>query len=159
MKIIVIGMDNTGKTTLCNTLAEKLNYEHVKSPGPQLSKEEMVKWMNEQLSKENVIIERFPFLEEMVYGKILRGKSKFTFRDNINVKDCFIIYCKPYNFTIGNKEEMTGVIENQRILNKQWEKVISKFQYLYGFVYKYNWQAYSGLEELLDAIQFLQELR
>lgn len=157
MKIIVIGMDNTGKTTLCDKLAEKLNYEHVKSPGPQLTKQEMLDWMNEQLSKENVIIERFPFFEEMVYGKILRGKSKFTFRNKINDRDCLFIYCKPTEFNIGQKEEMNGVIENQRILNKQWEKVIHKFQYIYGFIYKYNYQLDPQAEDLLNAIQMLQE--
>ena len=75
----------------------------------------------------------------------------------INTKDCLFIYCKPTEFNIGQKEEMDGVIENQRILNKQWEKVIHKFQYNYGFVYKYDYQSDSEAERLLDVIQMLQE--
>ena len=155
MKIIVIGMDNTGKTTLCEKLSKELNYEHVKSPGPHLSKEEMVDWMNEQLSKDNIIIERFPFFEEMVYGKVLRGKSKFTFRD-MTLRDCLIINCKPSKFIIGNKEEMDGVVDHQDQLRKRWRQIIRKIKKLYTcFNYRYDYQKDPQAEEVLNVISQL----
>ena len=41
MKLIVVGMDNSGKTTLCETLAYKLKALHIKPMGPGHTKEEI----------------------------------------------------------------------------------------------------------------------
>ena len=41
LKVIVVGMDNTGKTTLVNQLSEYYGCESIKSLGPGYSREEM----------------------------------------------------------------------------------------------------------------------
>ena len=153
-------MDNMGKTTLCEKLSRELNILHIKSQGPNQTKGMMLYWMDECLIRsENLIIERFPFFEEMVYGHILRGESKFTFRDRefqkIKEENPLIIYCKVNKFTIGQKEEMDGVIENQKALNKQWRKVIRKLKSRYNNVIEYNYQQDPEAKELLNVIRSL----
>lgn len=118
-KIIVIGMDNTGKTTLVNQLKEKLNCDSIKSMGPGYTREEMKTKAIQDLTKEElVILERFPMIEEMVYGTVLRNHSNFEIQDIIDIKqyDPFIIYCRPNRETIfnfGDREQMKGVIEEK----------------------------------------------
>ena len=131
-KIIVLGMDNTGKTTLCKELAERLGYEHVNSLGPKVSKEEMAQFIDDHLADEKpMIFERFCFFEEMVYGEILRGESKFhwdgPYHYKIQDANPLIIYCRPSRkkiFQFGDREQMPGVIEES-------EKLLGAFDDLY----------------------------
>lgn len=131
-KIIVLGMDNTGKTTLCNQLSEALGYEHVNSLGPKVSPWEMMNFIDHTMKSENsMVLERFCFFEEMVYGKILRGHSNFGWDSTYleTIRDAFplIVYCRPSRekiFSFGNREQMEGVIE-------QKEKLLAAFDDLY----------------------------
>jgi len=148
MKIIVLGMDNTGKTTLCQQLSEQLNTVIIKSPGPNLTQLEMDAniWAN-MTNTHNLILERFCFFEEMVYGKILRGKSKYNFRSKpfeyIKEANPVIVYCRPSKSVIKNwkeREQMEGVIDNSDKLLKQFDKVIKKAQKHGLKVIKYNYK-------------------
>lgn len=131
-KVIVLGMDNTGKTTLCQELSELLGYEHVNSLGPKVSYEEMANFLKEKFtSEEPMVFERLCFFEEMVYGPILRGESKFHWDDPYSyiLRDSapIIVYCRPPMkriFNFGDREQMEGVIE-------QKEKLLLAFDDLY----------------------------
>ena len=160
MKIIVIGMDNTGKTTLCNKLSEELNIRHIKSEGPSISFETMKRLIRERLfAPEDLILERFSFFEELIYGPVLRGGSKFKFSDMeyvyLKAENPVIIYCKPSKFKIGDKEEMDGVIENADNLNKRWRKLIRKLKEDHFTVLTYNYQQDPEAKELLNALREL----
>lgn len=144
MKLIVVGMDNTGKTTLCKELASKLNALHATSLGPNHTREEMLEEIRYYMDKsENVVFERFSIFEELIYGKILRGKSKFAFEDIDLIKKYkpIIIYCRPDNdiiFNFGSREQMDGVIEYKEELVKAWDDLI--FNSISGFkIIKYDW--------------------
>jgi len=134
MKIIILGMDNTGKTTLANYLNEKLGIVKIVSPGPHITKLEMEANIYASMTNSHsLILERFCFFEEMVYGKVLRGKSKFSFKDDIfkYIKEAkpLIIYCRPRLRKIrewGNREQMEGVIDNSKKLLHQFDRVIKK---------------------------------
>lgn len=162
MKVLVIGMDNTGKTTLCKELSERLNLKWVKSLGPNKSKEELEDYLiNNLTSDEDCIFERFSFFDEMVYGKVLRGVSKFDFNDRIyqvlkEVKP-IIIYCRPEAETIFNwndREQMEGVIEQSQTLITQWDLLIDRlydtkpFSKLIRWDYKHN-----TLENILEQVK------
>ena len=68
-KIVIIGMDNTGKTTLVNDMKNILKIESIKSPGPNFTKEEMYEEIITDLSKEEVVIlERFASLKLTLSG-------------------------------------------------------------------------------------------
>lgn len=136
MKLIILGMDNSGKTTLANQLSKELQIPVINSPGPHLSKLEMEANIHDNMSESSdLILERFCFFEEMVYGKILRGESKFTFKNDVikYIKDAnpTLIYCRPSKSIIKNwkeREQMEGVIDNSDKLLSQYDKVIKKAQ-------------------------------
>jgi adenylate kinase family enzyme len=144
MKIIVCGMDNTGKTTLCNSLSVRTGFKIVRIGGPEFSKESMMEdtllYLNDGKS---IIFERFPIFEEMVYGKVLRGKSKFEYSDIEAIKKYkpIIIYCRPSKdviFNFGKREQMKGVIEQKEALVKAWDDLM--IDTISGFkIIKYDW--------------------
>ena len=137
MKIIVCGMDNTGKTTLCNSLSAKTGFKIIRIGGPKDSRESMMEDTLLYLKDwQSVIFERFPIFEEMVYGKILRGKSKFNYSDIESIRKYkpIIIYCRPSDnviFNFGSREQMKGVIEQKEKLLKEWDNLI--FDTITGF--------------------------
>lgn len=124
--IVVFGCDNSGKSTLCTQLVSLLNEDvdftadtrH--TPGP-VSVEEMIKYMENSLvpknSRHTRIFDRFPIIEEKVYGPLLRGYDKFSGLDidkYLKQVDLFI-YCYPGLFTIlnwGDREQYPGVKSN-----------------------------------------------
>jgi len=126
MNIVIFGCDNTGKTTLASQLVDYLNEdvdyvaEAIHSLGPNKTYDEMMTFMQEKLlpvnSKHTRIFDRFPFIEESIYGPLLRGENKFV---GVNVKDLLdkvdlFVYCYPGLFTIlnwGDREQMDGVKE------------------------------------------------
>lgn len=144
-KIIVVGMDNTGKTTLVNQLKEFYKCESIKSPGPNYTRQEMIDEIKKDLDLPNkVILERFSILEELVYGNVLRNHSKFSLDDMDWVRDYdfVIIYCRPedkviYNF--GDREQMAGVIEEKEKLVEAWDNLIIDLARIGFVVIPYDW--------------------
>lgn len=131
-KIVIIGMDNTGKTTLVNDMKNLLNVEGIKSPGPNFTKEEMYNEVITNLSREElVILERFAIIEEIIYGEILRNAPKFNFEDLMQIEEKYhpiFIYCRPKKkdvFNFGERDQMEGVIERS-------EKLLEGFDNLYN---------------------------
>lgn len=144
-KIIVVGMDNTGKTTLVNQLKEFYKCESIKSPGPNYTRQEMIDEIKKDLDLPNkVILERFSILEELVYGNVLRNHSKFTIDDMDWVRDYdfIIVYCRPgdeviYNF--GDREQMAGVIEEKEKLVEAWDNLIIDLARIGFVIIPYDW--------------------
>lgn len=153
-KIVVIGMDNTGKTTLANQLAHDFGCEHIKSPGPGYSREEMMEELIRELELPDLtILERFSILEELVYGNVLRNHSKFNYSDLelIRKYNPLFIYCRPsdedvYNF--GDREQMKGVIEEKEKLLKAWDNLIKRLKKDGYDVIKYNWRTATDKDQL-----------
>ena len=84
----------------------------------------------------------------MIYGKVLRNKSKFTFNSKLYkiVKQIMpvIIYCRPEDEIILNwkdREQMNGIIENSKKLIVKWDKLINKIEKKACFskLIKYNY--------------------
>lgn len=144
-KIIVVGMDNTGKTTLVNQLKEFYKCESIKSPGPNYTRQEMIDEIKKDLDLPNkVILERFSILEELVYGNVLRNHSKFRLDDMDWVRDYdfVIIYCRPedkviYNF--GGREQMDGVIEEKEKLVEAWDNLMIDLARIGFVIIPYDW--------------------
>ena len=145
LKIIVVGMDNTGKTTLVNQLSEYFECESIKSLGPGYTRQEMIDEVKRKLELPGVkILERFSILEECVYGKVLRNNQKFTLDDMdwIRDYDFVIIYCRPdddviYNF--GDREQMVGVIEEKDKLVKEFDDLMVEVARRGFVVIPYDW--------------------
>ena len=144
-KIIVVGMDNTCKTTLVNQLKEFYKCESIKSPGPNYTRQEMIDEIKKDLDLPNkVILERFSILEELVYGNVLRNHSKFRLDDMDWVRDYdfIIVYCRPedeviYNF--GDREQMDGVIEEKEKLVEAWDNLMIDLARIGFVIIPYDW--------------------
>ena len=145
LKIIVVGMDNSGKTTLVNQLSEYFECESIKSLGPGYSRQEMIEEIKRKLDLPGIkILERFSISEECVYGKVLRNNQKFTIDDMdwIRDYDFAIVYCRPddnviYNF--GDREQMVGVIEEKDRLLKEFDNLMIELSRRGFIVIPYDW--------------------
>lgn len=136
--IIVTGMDNSGKTTLAVKVSQELGIPLVKSLGPNHTKDEKHLWFLDQMTRETIfpnstIFDRFLPLEEMVYGKVLRGDPIYSLDDPFmkSLKDLnpFIIYTRPSSeviFNFGDREQMEGVIETKEKLLAAWDDLMWK---------------------------------
>ena len=155
-KIVIIGMDNTGKTTLVNDMKNILNIESIKSPGPNFTKEEMYEEIITDLSKEElVILERFAIVEEMIYGEILRNAPKFNFEDLMQIKEEYnpiFIYCRPKKenvFNFGDREQMEGVIEQSKKLLEGFDNLYNKMIQNEFDIFRYDYNVSTPEEMVL----------
>lgn len=150
--IIITGMDNSGKTTLCQQLSQLMHLPIIHSAGPELTSDEKKVWTLNQLSQEYVhpnlvIFDRFMPLEEMVYGPILRGHSDFDFNDpfidSLYERNPVIIYTRPDRETIltdNGRNQMEGVMANGEKLLQAWDELIFRFMATGWNVLVYNWR-------------------
>lgn len=134
--IIVTGMDNTGKSTLVDKLAEEYNLTKVKSLGPEFTRDEKNLWIMDQIGRDQrfsnlLIFDRFLPFEEMVYGKVLREENIYTLDDPYlqALKGCNpqIIYTRPSSRTIFNwddRPQMPGVIHRGKDLLAAWDDLM-----------------------------------
>lgn len=155
-KIVIIGMDNTGKTTLVNDMKNILNIESIKSPGPNFTKEEMYEKIITDLSKEEVVIlERFAIVEEMIYGEILRHNAKFNFEDLMQIKEKYnpiFIYCRPKKENVlefGDREQMEGVIEQSKKLLEAFDNLYNRMIQNEFDIFRYDYNVSTPVEMVL----------
>ena len=155
-KIVIIGMDNTGKTTLVNDMKNILNIESIKSPGPNFTKEEMYEKIITDLSKEKVVIlERFAIIEEMIYGEIIRHNSKFNFEDLMQIKEQYnpiFIYCRPKKENVldfGDREQMEGVIEQSKKLLEAFDNLYNRMIQNEFDIFRYDYNVSTPEEMVL----------
>ena len=143
--IIVTGMDNSGKTTLVQQLVEELNrnpfqerkFKVVNSPGP-VKKAIQESWVVNQVTLEQKerftnIYERFPLLEEVVYGEVLRNDPLFTYGDSyfklLKKENPLIVYTRPSReriFNFGDRPQMEGVIDKSKELLAAYDDLMFK---------------------------------
>lgn len=161
MILIVLGFDNTGKTTLANKLSEYYSTEVIYSLGPQATKEEQLHFMAQALTGSDSIRlhERFPPFEELVYGPTLRGKSNFTLGEIEDLKRArpLLVYARPPHLKtldFGEREQMSGVVEQAIPIMKQWDKLIHMLD-LFGWdIFKYDYTTEpQAWEQLIGRIE------
>lgn len=167
-KIVVFGCDNTGKTTLCESLVGILNFkfpgstEVAKSLGPNKMVEEQIDFMEEMLgNKDKVIIfDRFPIIEEATCGKVLRGKNNFQEWENTNVVDLLgkvdlFIFCYPGLFDVlnwGEREQLDGVKENALKLINAYNEMAVSLRSLGFKVVEYNYKIGKNFHNIVKEI-------
>ena len=155
--IVVFGCDNTGKTTLAKYLVEKINEEnpdvcaiYKKSLGPNKTKDEQIDFMRSVTSfKSLVVFDRYPIVEEMTSGIVLRGKNNFQDSSKelmeyyLKKIDCYI-FCYPGLFDIVNweeREQLDGVKENVLDLINQYNRFAFALKECGFNVIEYNYKA------------------
>ena len=152
-KIIVFGVDNSGKTTLAKAISGCFGFSYAHSLGP-VPIDKMLIFMDENLNNDvDIVFDRFPIIEEFTCGEVIRGFNKFSncpvkeIEGYLNKVDLFI-YCNPdINLIVnwGDREQMHGVKENVQMLKTSYDKY---YDYLISSGYNvvcYDWN---------DATQF-----
>lgn len=163
--IVVEGMDNSGKTTLVETLAKHFKYSPIHSPGYC---SEMLPWAKDSLLiKKPRVYDRHPCISERVYGAVLRGKDEFKSLWGEQIKRLFvdkrplIIYCKPPDSVIVQdlKDDMEGVEENSLKLICAYNRVMHelRLQGLLVIVYDFTEQSEIGWENLISIISYKEK--
>lgn len=120
--IIVEGMDNTGKSTLIQTLAEEFRLPTARTyKKPDSSKEIHIwdAWCNS--CPHHLILDRHPAISDLIYGPILRGITYSGLGLAQDVREGnFLIYCRPsievIEQTINDRDQLEGVVDNSRKL-------------------------------------------
>lgn len=155
--IVVFGCDNTGKTTLSEFLVGKIQSEkpelkpiYKKSLGPNKTMNEQALFMGSMCNLENLVIfDRFPIVEEMTSGTVLRGKNNFSTMSKVQTEnylkkiDCYI-FCYPGLFDVMNwqeREQLNGVKENALELINQYNKFAFALKECGFNVIEYNYNS------------------
>ena len=127
--IIIEGMDNTGKSTLCNHLGKKFDLKVDIRSRPKNIDEGFRMISRSVFNETPTIYDRHVLISEIVYGPLLRNKSVFG---NSNWDLLFlllkthplIIYCRPPKrkvFRFGVREQMDGVVSQATNLIRRYD--------------------------------------
>ena len=162
--ICLYGCDNSGKTTACNNISKWLtkvgiSNKVVHSCGP-CSPPEQLMFMNEMVLSEHkeevIILDRFPAIEEAIYGPILRNGNALEPFYNLCVKylSCIslFIYCNPDIKVIeqwGEREQFEGVKEHTAEIIKGYQNIVITYPVLSGKVKLFD---YTKGSEVLKGI-------
>jgi hypothetical protein len=156
--IIISGMDNSGKTTLATALGRVLIMPVIHSPGP-LPLDDQIQWVIAHMGMD-AIFDRFPLIEELVYGPVLRGHSNFNPDDplfcELGHHQPLIIYARPHRDRIlnfGNRGQMNGVKERAIALIGQYDRVMDTLSHSGWKVRAYNYD----IESPRDMVKYIRE--
>lgn len=166
-RIILEGMDSSGKTTLIKTITDNFHFlvPVVNELGPE---QDFNAWLSLQIWDSGLdaphvpIHDRF-FYSEIVYGQVLRHSVNIDRHIRVTVaehlrQNAFLIYCRPSTHmmwkTLNNNVQMKGVQDNFAALLGDYDLTMTEEQQLYGddrFV-RYDWTGDSivGLLNQLD---------
>ena len=176
IKVVLMGVDNSGKTTLAKNLVETLNSKGLDFgyilPLGKAPLEAQEKHLQDILfSERNLIIDRLPVIEEEVVGRTLRGGSNF---DKINKAKLFeyyknvdmFIFCNPSMEAItnwGSRPQMDGIKENAKRLQTLYKmfffKLIKETDGMGITFYSYNWEEDLIGRDCHDIVESIVELR
>ena len=168
--IIVTGVDNTGKTTLVNHLVDKFKDRGLKQieKYPTLPPTDGMDWagwvVNKLITKNRfTIADRF-YVEEFVYGPLLRGSmcidSNIVRSINTMIMQVkpLIIWCntdiETIRKTFMERAQLEGVYERIGKLQHKFEEVLNSFPFDQCPQYTYNFKTdpdYKTIDQVVDA--------
>lgn len=181
MAIIVEGMDNSGKTTLINSLKKEFGeqIEVIKPPGPFKDKEHIQSWTQETMDRlksseddQVLVFDRFSLFSEPIYGPILRKKSLISQEELIKGCEALgniefpitLIYCRPPLTTIkefGEREQLKGVKKHARELQQAYDSLINPLIKPHQFrgikIIPYDWTGLMGRQDIKAIVRGIIE--
>ena len=151
MIIIVEGPDGSGKSTLANNLSEKLGKKVLHTGGQSSTPGELIGSVKIIEANPDCIVDRFPYLSEIVYRKnplIIDHKTLLSkwegFKEKNNI---YLIYCKTDLKTmyenISHEKKAHKSPEYLEEIKRRHPHIIDLYDQLFhtiGFDITYNWQ-------------------
>ena len=165
--IIVDGVDNTGKTTLAQELAEKYDLPLRKSTGPQKDNPEIVKEFIystlERDLQDEVIYDRHALITEKVYGPVLRGKNVleeiedsyyllYMFKQTRPLIIYTVLPAEEIKATFEERDQLEGVYENVDELYRRFNKLAGQLRSAGFQVIKYNYKG-DDKDKLMEVVE------
>lgn len=165
-RIIVEGMDGSGKSRLVEQLWGKffeltpvVNSRHLRG-------EKLIEWWQSEMEPHRAvrvpIHDRF-FYSELVYGPVLRGEVQIPFGLETQIRnslrrDAFLIFARPFTEDMHrgmkNSPQMDGVAENFPNLVEKYDEVIMREADHYGRrYYVYNWRDRNEPERVMETVR------
>lgn len=167
-RIVIEGMDGSGKSYLTNQILSYLGEQGHYIPGYNRvvgEKPPMPQWWMDQLNYNPpgkvVVHDRF-FYPELVYGPVLRKKIAVDPGTRSYVQEflrhrAFLVYCRPpiviIEQEIHKEHQMKGVKENFSQLIMEYDQLmIDEANAMEGRFLKYDWTEPTGLAKLLSRL-------
>jgi thymidylate kinase len=162
--IIIEGPDGAGKSTLCGALKNSgivdkvLPSPRITSKGdPDRMKYETRRYLHLYGQNHTIAVDRFLF-SEMVYGKVLRGKSSFSRLEYLNTlleimtTGSIVIFCLPEKLNF-KKDENPRVIESIEQLRKEYEACVEDSAFSTSRTYVYKWDEKRSFDRVVKFIR------
>jgi hypothetical protein len=164
--IVVEGMDNSGKSTLCEQLGKHFGFpvEHSPSKLAIVDPNSWRKWLSEAIEKattdreHHIIYDRFPITSESVYGPVLRNNNLLYSEPSLILKwistNPILVYCRPPREIIlhfGDGVQMPGVKEHADELLNAYDLIIETLGRSV-FTFKYDFHTTNQLDSLITRI-------
>lgn len=140
--IIVCGHDNTGKTTLIETLAKEFSLISVKNSHMPTSAEDIRNAHNwAKAAPHPTIMDRHSAISDLVYGQALRNHSHSTLELALHVrKDNYLVFCCPSYETIAvtynERPQLEGTHEKLRLIYDSYVSLMNRLEP--DFIYDYK---------------------
>lgn len=140
--IITEGMDNAGKSTLIQSLAEEFRLPTArtyKKPNSSLEIHQWDAWAHH--CPEHLILDRHPAISDFIYGPLLRGVtySGLALAQNVSER-AYLVYCRPasafIHATMHERDQLAGVAENTDKLIALYDNLMEDLKP--DFVYDYT---------------------
>lgn len=151
-KIVFYGVDNSGKTTACNQLAEIFkrdgySVQLFNSKGPRSATDMLYRMSQFTTSPAEIAIsDRFSAFEEIVYGPLIRGANQFHDQMDLLLEyvkriDLFVYCCPPDEVinNYGTREQMDGVIEKAERIKWMFDYFIPAMFNIKDKMEVYDW--------------------
>ena len=162
--IILEGPDGSGKSTLGNMLLEDgIITKLILSPGrtrknvPLL--DQTMRYMKLYSRDPRTAIDRYLF-SEMVYGPILREKSKFsktqymTLFQELMLKKTTIIFCLPGVDNLKFKEDESPLVVSKiNEVYNSYSAFYTSVRSMYKRIHLYNWKEPDSYDNLVSTIE------
>jgi thymidylate kinase len=180
--ICVEGLDNTGKSTLCEKLGKdfpELEFHPSIGNKHDLDQIREQAYYQAEEAKVNELWDRCRFISEYVYNPVLRGRDLafgheawFYFIKEYLLSPQLLIYCKrPLGkviATFDEREQLSGVYDNLPLLNDAYNSIMwlmsvcleqSPYKSVSGIL-AYDYEEKGDYDRVADAVgQYLEEVR
>ena len=150
--IIIEGPDNSGKSTLIQSLSHQLKLPSAKTYRMPQTEEDIQRWHNwANAAPYPLILDRHPAISDCVYSPLVRntpGASSLRLA-NACRNEHYLIYCRPHWDTIAasynEREQLEGTHEKLPDLIRSYDKLMEELDP--NFIY--NWENPKALPALI----------